>query len=137
LASALVHDSVPANTGQSLQELREDVEKRFQQLASAIEADLPGLKASSGKAHKAVVGALNDLERAIESRTREQQTTLVDQVAKAALHLYPEGLPQERVLSPFFFLARYGRDFVEDLMERGESREIALSPNVAGSVGSG
>lgn len=137
LARELVHDSVPATTGQSLQKLRGDVEAGFQHLGSAIEADLPGLKASSGKAHKAVAGALHELERAIESRTREQQAILIDQVAKAALHLYPEGVPQERVLSPFFFLARYGPGFVGDLMERGESREIPLSLNVAGPIGPG
>ncbi len=137
LASTLVHDSVPASTCRSLQKLRDDIEAGFRHLASSIEADLPGLKASSGKAHKAVAGALNDLERAIESRTREQHSTQVNQIVRAALYLYPDGVPQERVLSPFYFVARYGRSYLETLTRAGEGREIPLSADVAGSGGPG
>ncbi|MEN8144235.1 MAG: bacillithiol biosynthesis cysteine-adding enzyme BshC [Gemmatimonadota bacterium] len=137
LARRLVHDSVPPQTGQALTELRAALTAGFDRLESAIESDLPGLKASSGKARKGVAGALDSLERAIDSRTREEQATVVEQVARASLHLYPDGDPQERVLSPFFFAARYGLNFIHSLEELGRDREIPLLRDVAGSVGQG
>ncbi len=44
------------------------------------------------------------------------------QLEKAAVHLYPNGQPQERVLNPYQYLIRYGKALLDEIYEN------ALSP---------
>ncbi len=46
---------------------------------------------------------------------RENEIALA-QLEKAHMHLFPEGKPQERVLNPLYYLARYGNPFIEALV---------------------
>jgi uncharacterized protein YllA (UPF0747 family) len=50
---------------------------------------------------------------------RESEIALA-QLEKAQLHLYPDGALQERIMNPFYYLARYGGAFLDQLRERFE-----------------
>ncbi len=99
--------------GQDLERLTADFEADLGRLERSSEEEIPGLGSAFGKARKSVAGALAALERAIDGRIRESRGVTLDRVRRAADLLYPGGQPQERVDSPFSFLARYGPSFLD------------------------
>jgi uncharacterized protein YllA (UPF0747 family) len=52
--------------------------------------------------------ALSDAERKVDQAVKRQSETTLQQLEKARVHLYPDGVPQERITNPVYFLARYG-----------------------------
>ena len=48
---------------------------------------------------------------------KRQNEIALAQLAKAQLHLFPEGKPQERVLNPFYYLFRFGNPFMAALVD--------------------
>lgn len=108
----------------------------YDRLAAAIATEMPGLRSAVGKARSAAGDALDALEGTVDARLRDRQQVLHRQIRKAARHLFPEGSPQERVIAPSYFLARYGPELVRELGERTAARVPAASPlDVAGAGG--
>jgi len=58
------------------------------------------------------------LEKKVVHALKRENEIALAQLEKAQLHLFPMGKPQERVLNPFYYLARYGGAFLEELLER-------------------
>ncbi len=101
----------------ALGSLREELGRRFGDLEDVVRAGLPGVHASVSKASKKAHEAVDEVEKQIDRRLKEDQQTSLGQVRRCGHHLYPEGRPQERVQSPFYYLARYGPDLVVRLEE--------------------
>ncbi len=57
-------------------------------------------------------GLLEELERKVLQAVKRENEIALRQLAKAQLHLFPLGKPQERVLDPFQFLPRYDAEFL-------------------------
>jgi bacillithiol biosynthesis cysteine-adding enzyme BshC len=112
LEARVTEEGLPDPVRGALDEARRDVGAAFGALEEAVEAELPGVRASVGSARHAAFSALEELQRAVLGRVRERQSVLVEQIHKAARHLYPDGKPQERVISPLYFLVRYGAAFL-------------------------
>jgi uncharacterized protein YllA (UPF0747 family) len=62
--------------------------------------------------------ALDDLEKKVVHAVKRENEIALAQLEKAQLHLFPGGTPQERVLSPFYYLSRYGDGFLDAVHER-------------------
>ena len=75
-----------------------------------------------GKARHRAFEVLDELASAVDDRVEERHAVLLEQIRKAAVHLWPDGRPQERVLSPLYYLARYGDGFTEALEEATRER---------------
>jgi bacillithiol biosynthesis cysteine-adding enzyme BshC len=120
LADRVAEEGLPAPVRAALDEARQDVGAAFGALEEAVEAELPGVRASVGAARHSAFSALEELQRAVLGRVRERQSVLVEQIHKAARHLYPDGKPQERVVSPFYFLVRYGSAFLSAVGEAAD-----------------
>ena len=110
-----VRQARPAAVSEALGVVNESTEAAFDRMRAAIAEELPGIRATADKTRAAVGKAIRDLERAIDGAVRERGTQDRLKIEKAALHLYPAGKPQERVQSPFYYLARYGEEFLDDL----------------------
>jgi bacillithiol biosynthesis cysteine-adding enzyme BshC len=131
LASRITEESLPVPVRSALKDARSDVTAAYGRLEEAVEAELPGVKASVGVARHGTFAAFEELERAVRSRVRERQSVLVEQITKAARHLYPDGQPQERVVSPFYFLTRYGSSFLAEARQAATAWGGDAAPNVA------
>ena len=60
---------------------------------------------------------------ALAEGRRLRDRGLVEDVTRLRERLFPEGVPQERVFGPSYFLARYGaRAFVERILDAGPGR---------------
>lgn len=132
LVRRTVAESRPEAVDAALAELRGAIQAATEGVEEALERELPGIRSSVGKARSDLFGAVDELEGAVDSRVEERQEVLVRQIRKAAVHLYPDGRPQERVLSPLYHLARYGRGFVDAVEEAGRGRPMLPGPGDSG-----
>lgn len=113
----IVAESRPPAVDAALEGLRDALGRSFGALEEGTADELPGLRSAVGKARKASADAVRDLEATVDARVRERQEILVSRARLAAALLYPGGAPQERVVGPWPFLARYGPSFLTALSE--------------------
>ena len=115
VVNRIVAERRPKSVEAALENLREAMERGFDRLEEEAADELPGLRSAVGKARKGAFDAVAGLETTIDARVRERQEILVSQAGRAAALLYPGGRPQERVVGPWPFLARYGPSFLPAL----------------------
>lgn len=127
-----VSDSRPHGVDSALEVLRGSIEASIEELGAAVERELPGIRSSVGKAKSDLFAAVDEMDRAVDDRVEERQEVQVRQIRKAAVHLYPDSSPQERVLNPLYYLARYGDDFVAAVEEAGRRRPLRPRPGPDG-----
>ena len=78
----------------------------------------PTLKGPVQHVRSQSFAALDELEKKIVHALKRENEIALAQLEKAQLHLYPESKPQERVMNPFYYVARYGGAFLEGVYER-------------------
>ena len=111
----LLKDRTPPQLKESLAELRQAASAALDRVeASAIEFD-PGTKSVLGSGKRAMFESIKNLEGKLQSRVKEKNQVMQQQLEKAALHLYPGGRRQERVLNPYPYLVRYGRALLQEI----------------------
>ena len=115
VAARVTASSRPGEVADAISSLRAAIGRGVSEVGDAVAAELPGLRASVGKTGKALQDAVTELDRAVDAAVRERQEVTLGRVAKAAAALWPARRPQERILSPFYFLSRYGDAFVEQV----------------------
>lgn len=122
LAARIAEEGRPEAVDRALAEARAGVGRALAGVEEAVEEKLPGIRSAVGAARHQAFEVLDELERAVEDRVEEQHEVVLAQIRKAARHLWPDGHPQERVLSPLYYLTRYGRAFARRVVERSRSR---------------
>ncbi len=118
LAGDLARGDVPEGVARALRELRAALERGSSELIEAARPVDPTLEGPIQHTRSVALDALGDTERKILQAIKRQGETGIQQLEKAARHLYPGGAPQERVLSPFYYLARYGTELLDGLLDR-------------------
>ena len=117
LAAEIAREEVPPDVRRSLGEIRGAIGKGAGTLAKAIQAIDPTLKGPVNNARNSAFSAFDEAERKILQAVKRQNEVTLGQLEKAQQNLFPLGKPQERVLNPLHYLARYGPDLVPALLE--------------------
>jgi len=126
LAGQMARDEVPEDIRRALGQIRGDLARGASELTKASRELDPTLKGPIHHARSVAMDAFSDAEKKIlQAVKRENQTTL-EQLEKAQLHLFPDGKPQERMVGPMYYLARYGREWIDEL---AGAMEISLPPD--------
>lgn len=120
LAGDIARDEVPEGVRRALGGLRASLGKGVGELQEAVKGVDPTLKGSVQHVRSQAMSALDDLERKVIQAVKRENETALSQLEKAGLHLFPGGTPQERVVNPFYYLARYGGAFLDALVRRFE-----------------
>ncbi len=115
----------PPGVQEALEGARRAVQEALGGVEEAVQAELPGLRSTVGAARHEAFQSLDRLQSAVDQRVEEQNAVLLQQIRKAALHLWPDGEPQERVVSPLYYVSRYGASFVDRLVDRTRERVTA------------
>jgi bacillithiol biosynthesis cysteine-adding enzyme BshC len=110
-----VRQGRPEAVALALEEAEEAREAAFDRILEAVSVEIPGIRATAEKARAAARKAAQQLQKAVDASVLERQSVLGRKIEKAALHLYPSGSPQERILNPLYYLARYGPGFLDGL----------------------
>jgi bacillithiol biosynthesis cysteine-adding enzyme BshC len=116
--SRLLKQRTPPELQESLAALRESVSAALEQVESAAIDFDPGAKSAMGSGKRVVFEAIKTLEAKLQTRVKEKNQTMAQQLQKAAVNLYPGGRPQERVLNPYPYLIRYGPSLLEQIYAR-------------------
>lgn len=113
LAARVVAEEMPEEVAASLEELRRAIGAGYGALDAAIRQIDPTLKGPVGSARSSAFAELAELEKRMMRQLKAQNEIALEQIEKARVNLFPAGRPQERVLNPLQYLARYGDAFLE------------------------
>lgn len=125
----------PPGVADAIRAVRRALGRSFDRLDEAVGEELPGIRSAAGAARHEASEAVGRFEKTVDDRVRERHEVVGAQIRKAAAHLYPGGDPQERVVSPFYYLARYGSSFVDRVEEATRERAPGLLDPVAEAEG--
>jgi len=116
LEARLVRTDLPPEAVATLGTLRSSIEEQYGHLLeAAIKVD-PTLERTVESARNAALSGAQTIEKKlIASLKRLEGETLVRQIARARAAVYPNGQPQERVLTLASFLVRYGAELLDGL----------------------
>jgi len=120
--TGLVERSRPRSVEEDLLRLENRVDGEFDALEETVATDLPGLRAAVGKSRSQFASALAALRRTVDRMIRDREETMIAQMRRVAVNFYPGGIPQERALATYVFLARHGDRLLE------AARAAALGP---------
>ena len=130
LAGRLVREDLPEGIRRELGSFRGAVARHTADLAREVTALDPTLRDSVEQLRSQGFAGLADVEKkVVQALKRENEITLA-QIAKAQLHLFPDGAPQERRMNAWYFLFRYGEAFLAELRRRAEA---SVEPLQAGT----
>jgi bacillithiol biosynthesis cysteine-adding enzyme BshC len=117
ILSEMARDEVPDDVRRALGELKGAVARGSADLLKAATTIDPTLKGSVTNARNRALAAFQAAERKIVQSVKREQEVTSNQLEVAQRHLFPDGHPQERMLTPLYYLVRYGSNFVESLVE--------------------
>jgi bacillithiol biosynthesis cysteine-adding enzyme BshC len=114
----LIVEQTPPALQESLAALRRDVSEALDRVEEvALDFDA-GARSVLGSGRRAVFDSVERLEEKLAARVRQKHEVLERQVEKAVVNLYPAGKPQERMLNPYPYLARYGVALLAEIYDR-------------------
>lgn len=118
VASEIARDEVPADVRKALGSLRGAIGKGVGELADAVKGVDPTLKGTVQHVRSQAFAALDEVEKKVTHALKRENEIALAQLEKAQVHLFPLGKPQERVMNPFYYLARYGGAFLDEMLHR-------------------
>ena len=118
IMSDIAREEVPDGVRRALGELKSSVARGSDDLLKAATGIDPTLKGPVTNARNNALAAFQAAERKIIQSVKRENEVASNQLEVAQRHLFPDGQPQERMMAPLYYLARYGSDFVTSLAER-------------------
>ncbi len=134
LASQVVRDELPGDVLATMEQLRGRIAQAYGDLVAATDAIDPTLRGPLENARNASHKALADVEKKIVNHLKKKNEIGVEQLRKASMNLYPDGKPQERVISAVSYLARYGPAFLDALAARIAIPLTRAAPEWRGTI---
>ena len=117
LEARLVRAALPPQTAEALTALRRELAERYERLGQGVAAIDPTLERTVQSARNAALASTQEIEKKLVASLKREDETLVRQIARARAAVYPQGEPQERVLTLASFLIRYGPALVDALWQ--------------------
>lgn len=113
LEARLAQADLPPELAAALATLRSDLETRYAAIGKAVQEVDPTLERTVQSSRNAALAGTHEIEKKLIASLKRTQGTVMSQLARARAALVPGGNPQERVLTPATFLARYGMDLLD------------------------
>lgn len=117
----LLKDQMPLEVADALEALRAAVAAGLRSVESAALARDPGSQGVVGRGKRAIFQGIEVLERKLGDRVKDQHQLMRQQLEKVAVHMYPGGDPQERILNIYPYVIRYGESLLEAVYERADT----------------
>ena len=117
IAGEIARDEVPAAVQKAMGMLRGSVAQGVSKVESEVARVDPTLKGPAQSVRSAAFQALDELEKKVTQAVKRENEIALAQLEKAQLHLFPDGVPQERVVNPLYYLTRYGGAVLDGLFD--------------------
>jgi bacillithiol synthase len=133
LEARLVRSQLPGDLLQALAALRAAIDAHYEAVGKgALEIDPTLAKPIQGVRHQALAGT-HDVEKKLVQHLKKREETELAQLTRARTAVWPQGKPQERLLTVAPYLARYGPSLMAELKSAirawyAEALETAPAP---------
>jgi bacillithiol biosynthesis cysteine-adding enzyme BshC len=117
IAGDLAREDLPEGVEQALGEIRDTLDREGDALVDAARSVDPTLKGPIEHARSVSLDGWSEAERKILQAVKRKSETRLQQVEKARLHLFPDGVAQERLVNVFYYLTRYGSPLLGELLD--------------------
>jgi bacillithiol synthase len=117
LEARLVREQLPPETVATLAALRSDIEQHYGRLRQSVVKIDPTLERTVESARNAALSGAQAIEKKMVASLKRVEGSTLAQIARARAAVYPDGRPQERVLTLASFLVRYGPGLVDALAQ--------------------
>ncbi|MEK6609856.1 MAG: bacillithiol biosynthesis BshC, partial [Gemmatimonadota bacterium] len=117
-SAALAREALSSAATDALASLRGALDERYGALLGEAVAIDRTLEKTVESARNQALGATHEIEKKLIAHLKRQNETVLQQVARAREQLFPEGKPQERVVTVASYLSRHGKA-VLDLISDG------------------
>ena len=114
----LMNNLADEKLAQLFEQLEKEVDEKLEALRSTIEGVDKSLDQSLTTLKGKVLTPIRDFSGKVQSADKRRHQVVRDQLSKALAALLPDGELQERVLSPIYFLNKYGPEFLSGVMDR-------------------
>ncbi|MGH7567646.1 MAG: bacillithiol biosynthesis protein BshC [Gemmatimonadales bacterium] len=115
LEARLVRETLPPEVSESFAALRARLDDDYGRLARTVAGIDPTLERPVQTARNTAVGGTQEIEKKLIASLKRGNETLLGQLARARATVYPNGKPQERVLTIASFLIRHGPALLDAL----------------------
>lgn len=112
---------------QLFESLDKDIDATLEALRQKIEAIDKSLDQSLTTLKGKVLTPIRDFGAKVQAADKRRHQTVRDQLNRAITGLLPDGELQERVISPLYFLNKYGPGFLEGLLTRSYRDVLGIS----------
>jgi uncharacterized protein YllA (UPF0747 family) len=104
----VVREQLPADVVAALDALRRELATGYGTLAAAVARLDPTLERTVDSARNAALAGTHDIEKKVVAALKRANEATIGQLTRARALLYPDGSPQERVLTYASMALRYG-----------------------------
>jgi bacillithiol biosynthesis cysteine-adding enzyme BshC len=115
LINRIMSASFPEDMESKFYTARARVRKLLQELIDSLDQNDEGLITTASKSTAKIDREIGNLEKKTFAAHKKKHRDVTNQLQRAALHLFPNGGLQERILPLNYYLAKFGRSFVEKL----------------------
>ena len=115
LATRIIREDLPAEIPATMAALRDEIAAGYARLVEATSPIDPTLRGPLESARNASHKTLEAMEKKIVRHLKKRNDIGLDQLRRASANLFPNGEPQERVLSAVTYLARYGPGLLDEV----------------------
>jgi bacillithiol biosynthesis cysteine-adding enzyme BshC len=120
LEARLVRSRLPDGAIAALEALRRGIASGYEPILGAAREIDPTLEKPVQTARNNAIAAAQEIEKKLVQHLKKREETELSQITRARNAVWPDGKPQERVLTIAPFLARHGPGLLEALL--GEMR---------------
>ncbi len=106
--SRVIKANFPAVIQDETESMRREIENKLVDLAEPLKKSDPGSHQAIEHAQKRIDHEFNHLSKKLFSVHKKRHDTVKDQIHRAAGFMFPAGRFQERVLSPLYFINKFG-----------------------------
>ena len=114
----MVLGNMATDLDEAFKESSTGIHQAINQIKSVIEGVDRSLVGSAEATRAAFMKDWNQLKAKVLKSEKQHHDVLRQQLGRASSALFPMGIPQERFLSPVYFLNKYGPDFFSGMTER-------------------
>ncbi len=118
LFRSMVLDNMDVDLEEAFKAASSGLHQVINQIKPVVEGVDRSLVKSTEATRAAFMKEWNQLKGRVIKAEKQQHDVLKGQLERASSALFPSGIPQERFLSPVYFLNKYGPDFFSGLTER-------------------
>ncbi len=128
LVGRLLREDLPEGIRKELGGFRGALARHTKALAEVVGELDPTLEPTVKQVQSQGFAQLDEVERKVVQALKRENEIALAQLSKAQDHLFPEGKPQERVMSPWYYLFRYGGELVDRLAREADRFGMGHSP---------